>query len=200
MRHLKHRHQLGRKKEHREALMANLSTALFKHGRIETTLPKAKALRPFAEKIITLAVRAARTEDGAKKLHLRRLAVSRVRDKAAVRQLFDERAGEFTGRNGGYTRIYKLMPRAGDAAPMAIIELIDAGDEGYKKPARKKQAAKKAAAKKAAPAAEEAAPEAAVETATAEAGEEAAAEPKAGQEAPQATGDSGEESPSEKKD
>ncbi|MEM9226941.1 MAG: 50S ribosomal protein L17 [Verrucomicrobiota bacterium] len=148
MRHQKHRHQLGVKKAHRGALMANLATALFTHGRIQTTLAKAKALRPFSEKLITLAVKANATDDTAKKLHLRRLALARVRDKAAVKLLFDERVSEFTGRSGGYTRIYKLVPRLGDAADMAIIELIAADDEGYdSKPKRKAKKAKKPAAK-----------------------------------------------------
>lgn len=146
MRHSKHRHVLGVKKEHRGALLANLSAALFKHGRITTTLAKAKALRPFSEKIITLAKKAAATEDAAKKVHYRRLAMAQVRDKDAVRELFDTRTQEFVSRTGGYTRIYKLAPRLGDAAEMAIIELIAGSDEGYKKKTRKK-AAKKATRK-----------------------------------------------------
>lgn len=153
MRHLKHRHQLGVKKEHRQAIMASLSAALFRHNRIQTTLGYAKALRPFAEKVITLAKKAAATEDTAKKLHFRRLALARVRDESAVHFLFADKVQKFLKRNGGYTRIYKLVPRVGDAANMAIIELIEADDEGYKKaPAKKaakKKTAKKAAAKKA---------------------------------------------------
>ena len=136
MRHKNHRHQLGVKKEHRLALIANLAAALLTHGRIRTTLAKAKALRPFSEKIITLAKKAATTDDSAKKLHFRRLAIARVRDKGAVKKLFDERVEEFLVRNGGYTRIYKLVPRIGDAADMAIIELIDAADAGYEKSKR----------------------------------------------------------------
>ncbi len=156
MRHRKHRHQLGVKKEHRQALIANLAAALFRHGRIQTTLAKAKALRPFSEKIITLAKKAHATEDTAKRLHFYRLAIARVRDKEAVKLLFDERAEEFAGRDGGYTRIYKLMPRLHDAAPMAIIELIDGDDEGYTKPKRSvKKKAKKQAVEAAAPAAGE---------------------------------------------
>ena len=154
MRHNKHRHVLGVKTAHRSALMANLATALFTHGRIKTTLSKAKALRPFSEKLITLACKAAATEDTARKLHYRRQAIARVRDVDAVKKLFDERVSEFTARNGGYTRIYKLVPRIGDAADMAIIELIAADDEGYSKPKRK-GAKKPAKAKKAAKAAEE---------------------------------------------
>ena len=119
-------------------MMGNLSVALITHGRIQTTLTKAKALRPFIEKIITFAKKAEAANDTARKLHYRRLAISRVRDKKAVAKLFDERASEFTERNGGYTRIYKVGQRVGDAAEMALIELIDGNDEGYsKKPAKK---------------------------------------------------------------
>jgi len=152
MRHLKHRHQLGVKKEHRQAIMASLSAALFRHDRIQTTLGYAKALRPFAEKVITLAKKAAATEDTAQKLHFRRLALSRVRDESAVHFLFADKVQKFLKRNGGYIRIYKLVPRVGDAANMAIVELIEADDEGYKKAAKK--ATKKTAAKKAAKAEE----------------------------------------------
>lgn len=164
MRHCKHRHQLGVKKEHRIALLANLAAALFIHNRIQTTLPKAKALRPFAEKVITLAKKAAQTDDKAKKLHYFRLALSKVRNEEAVAVLFTKRAQEFLNRNGGYTRIYKLaIPRIGDGAEMALIELIAANDEGYKKaakPAKKASKSKKADAEEApaVPAAEEAAP------------------------------------------
>ena len=105
-------------------MMGNLAVALITHGRIQTTLTKAKALRPFIEKIITFAKKAEAANDTARKLHYRRLAISRVRDKKAVAQLFDERASEFTERNGGYTRITKIGPRKGDNAPMAVIELV----------------------------------------------------------------------------
>ncbi|HSH09766.1 MAG TPA: 50S ribosomal protein L17, partial [Oceanipulchritudo sp.] len=143
MRHQKHRFQLGRKKEHRAALMCNLGAALLRHGRIQTTLPKAKALRPFIEKIITLAKKA----EGAspeKALHYRRLAMARIRDKDAVATLFNDRAAAFTGRTGGYTRIYKLGTRIGDAAEMAVIQLIPAEDEGYAKKPRKSSRSSKA--------------------------------------------------------
>lgn len=151
MRHSKRRHVLGVSGPHRSAMMGNLAVALITHGRIETTLAKAKALRPFIEKVITLAKKAEKANDAARKLHFRRLAISRIRDTAAVAKLFDERASEFTNREGGYTRIYKLGQRVGDAAEMALIELIDGNDEGYnKKPAKKaaKKAAKKKSAKK----------------------------------------------------
>ena len=142
MRHKNRKHKLGASGSHRSAMMGNLSVALITHGRIETTLSKARALRPFAEKIITLAKKAERSNDVASKLHFRRLATARVRDKAAVAMLFDERVVEFTERNGGYTRIYKLGQRVGDAAEMALIELIDGNDEGYVKKSKKKTAKK----------------------------------------------------------
>ncbi|MEX2382519.1 MAG: 50S ribosomal protein L17, partial [Opitutales bacterium] len=129
MRHLKHRNQLGVKKEHRISLMANLAASLIKEGRIKTTLKKAKALRPFAERLVTLAKKGT--------LHHRRLAVARVRDRDAVRILFDERVEEFRDRPGGYTRIYKIGTRLGDAAEMGIIEWISGSDEGYKSTRRK---------------------------------------------------------------
>ncbi len=166
MRHQKHRHSLGVKKEHRQAIMASLASALFRHDKIQTTLGYAKALRPFAEKMITLAKKAAATEDSAKKLHFRRQALSQIRDESAVHFLFAEKVSKFLNRQGGYTRIYKLVKRVGDAADVAIIELIEADDQGYKaKPAKaakaeapvaeegeaeKKAPAKKAATKKAA--------------------------------------------------
>ena len=147
MRHSKRRHLLGVTGPHRSAMMSNLALALIKNGRIETTLAKAKALRPYIEKIITLAKKAKKANDAARKLHFRRLAIARVRDKKAVAVLFDERVSEFTDRPGGYTRIYKLGQRVGDAAEMGLIELIDSNDEGYEKPTKK--AAKKKAKKKA---------------------------------------------------
>ena len=147
MRHSKRRHLLGVTGPHRSAMMSNLALALIKNGRIETTLAKAKALRPYIEKIITLAKKAKKANDAARKLHFRRLAIARVRDKKAVAILFDERVNEFIERPGGYTRIYKLGQRVGDAAEMGLIELIDSNDEGYEK--FKKKAAKKKATKKA---------------------------------------------------
>lgn len=178
MRHRNHNHLLGVKKEHREAMVASLATALFSHGRIQTTLAKARALRPFAEKIITLAKRAEATEDAAKKLHFRRLAIARVRDKDAVKKLFDERVSEFVNRQGGYTRIYKLGNRVGDGAEIAIIELVAGDDQGYAKKSKAKPAAKgkskKAAKAEAAPVEEAVVEEAPV--ATAEAPEAPAAE------------------------
>jgi large subunit ribosomal protein L17 len=145
MRHGKHRYLLGCTKEHREALMANLAVALLRHGKIETTLAKAKALRPFVEKIITMAKKAYLTEDSSQKLHYRRLSISRIKDEDAVAILFNDRAHEFVKRNGGYSRIYKLMPRMGDAAKMAIIELVLGNDIGYSKSKKHSITAKKSA-------------------------------------------------------
>ena len=141
MRHRKHNHQLGVKSAHRVSLVANLSCSLIEHGRIKTTLAKARALRPAIEKLITLAKKAHLSEDNARKVHYRRLAISRLRNKKAVSKLFDELVDQFTGRNGGYTRIYKLaLPRLGDAADMALIEFVE---EAPKKKAKKKKSAAK---------------------------------------------------------
>ena len=134
MRHSKHKHLLGVKSAHRLSLMANMCCALIENGRIRTTLAKAKALRPSIEKIITLAKKAHLSEDPAKKVHYRRLAIARLRNKKSVQKLFDELAEDFVNRTGGYTRIYKLaIPRLGDAADMAIIEFVKASDKGYGK-------------------------------------------------------------------
>jgi large subunit ribosomal protein L17 len=164
MRHNKHHASLGVTREHRKAMLSNMGASLIKAGRIETTLTKAKALRPFIEKVITKAKNAATAKVKADALHLRRMALKDIRDEGAITILFNEKAAQFANRNGGYTRIYKLGPqRIGDAAEMALIEFVGADDQGYKKPkkAAKKSGAKKAKADKAetAPAAE-AAPEA----------------------------------------
>ena len=137
--------------------MSNMAASLIEHDRIETTLAKAKALRPFVEKIITKAKQAAAKTEKKDAVHLRRLALKDVRNEDMVTLLFNEKYKEFANRTGGYTRIYKLaLPRVSDAAEMAIIEFVKADDQGYKK-SKKPAKAKKAAA--AAPAAE-AAPEA----------------------------------------
>ncbi len=152
MRHSKHHASLGVTREHRKAMLSNMGASLIKHGRIETTLTKAKALRPFIEKVITKAKNAAAATVKADALHLRRMALKDIRDEAAVTLLFNEKAAQFAKRPGGYTRIYKLGPqRIGDAAEMALIEFVGADDEGYKKSKGKKKGTKKA---KAAPAAE----------------------------------------------
>ncbi len=141
MRHRKHNHLLGVKTAHRISLVANLSCSLIDNGRIKTTLAKARALRPSIEKAITLAKKAYATDDASKKIHYRRQAIARLRSKDAVKKLFDELVEQFVGRNGGYTRIYKLaIPRLGDAADMAIIEFVE---EIQKKKAKKKRSSKK---------------------------------------------------------
>jgi len=145
MRHRKHNHQLGVKSAHRTSLVANLSCSLIEHGRIKTTLAKARALRPSIEKVVTLAKKAHASSDPAKKVHYRRLAIARLRNKTAVSKLFDELVVQFLERSGGYTRIYKLaLPRLGDAADMALIEFVE---EAPKKKASKKRQAKKKADK-----------------------------------------------------
>ena len=143
MRHRKHNHQLGVKSAHRTSLVANLSCSLIEHGRIKTTLAKARALRPSIEKVVTLAKKARSSSDPAKKVHYRRLAIARLRNKTAVSKLFDELVDQFLERSGGYTRIYKLaLPRLGDAADMALIEFVEEAPK--KKTSKKKQTKKKA--------------------------------------------------------
>ena len=151
MRHNKHHASLGLTVEHRRAMLSNMAASLIEHGRIQTTLAKAKALRPFIEKVITKAKQAAAKTEKKDALHLRRLALSDVRDETAITKLFNETHKEFANRNGGYTRIYKLgQQRLGDAAEMALIEFVKADDPGYKKSKGKKAAkGKKAKASKA---------------------------------------------------
>ena len=108
--------RLGGSASHQKAMLANLATSLFEHGRITTTEAKAKRLRPYAEKIITHAK--------AGKLANRREVLKVIRDKDVVHTLFDEIGPHFADRNGGYTRIIKTLPRKGDNAPMAVIELV----------------------------------------------------------------------------
>ena len=156
MRHNKHHASLGVTVEHRRAMLSNMAASLITHGRIETTLTKAKALRPFIEKVITKAKQAAAKSEKKDAVHLRRLALSDVRDETAITKLFNETYKEFANRNGGYTRIYKLgQQRLGDAAEMALIEFVKADDQGYKKSKGKKATKSKKA--KATPAAEAAA-------------------------------------------
>jgi len=108
--------KLGRASDHRQMMMRNLVTSLLKNGRIETTETRAKETKKMAEKMITLAKRG--------DLHARRQVLAYVTEEAVVANLFSEIAPKYQDRNGGYTRIYKLGPRKGDAAPMAILELI----------------------------------------------------------------------------
>ncbi len=117
MRHRKHRGSLGLPSGHRRALLANLATALLTHGRIETTEAKARALRPYVEKLISLGKRG--------DLHARRQALAKLRYRPIVDHLFNDVASACSDRVGGYTRMIKTGFRAGDAAPMAIIELVD---------------------------------------------------------------------------
>lgn len=120
MRHRKKIKKFGVSSAYNKALMNNLATSLIKHKRIRTTLAKAKALRPFVEKLITKA-----KEDT---VHARRIALKDLKDRAVVSELFNEVAKKVADRNGGYTRIVKLGFRQGDAAEMAIIELVDYND------------------------------------------------------------------------
>jgi large subunit ribosomal protein L17 len=143
MRHLKHSQSLGVTREHRAAMLSNLAAALIRRGRIETTLTKARALRPFVEKLITKAKKAAGAAEKKDAIHYRRHAMRKLRDEDAITLLFNEKAGQFAKRSGGYTRIYKLAPRRiGDSAEMALIEFVGAEDQGYKK--RGKRSAAKA--------------------------------------------------------
>ena len=116
MRHNVGYRKLGRTSEHRRALLRNLATDLFRHERLKTTLPKARELRPFAERLITLA----RRDD----LHARRQVLRQISDRTVVKKLFDTLGPRFAERPGGYTRALKLGPRPGDGADMAIVELV----------------------------------------------------------------------------
>ncbi len=139
MRHNKHHASLGVTREHRAAMLSNMAASLIMHGRIQTTLTKAKALRPFVEKVITKAKRAAAKTEKKDQIHLRRLALADVRNEDAVTKLFNELHTEFANRNGGYTRIYKLgQRRISDAAELALVEFVKADDPGYKKSKGKK--------------------------------------------------------------
>jgi large subunit ribosomal protein L17 len=159
--------RLGGSSSHQKAILANLATALFEHGRIKTTEPKARALRPYAEKLITHAKKGT--------LHNRREVLKKIRDKDVVHSLFAEIGPFFADRNGGYTRIIKVEPRKGDNAPMAVIELVQEKTVTSEAERARRSGASKAAAKKAAPKpaaeAEEVAAEAEPETAEAEATE-----------------------------
>lgn len=118
MRHQKKRLQMGRTAAHRKAMLANMASSLITYERIQTTDAKAKALRPFVEKLLTLGKR------GPKDLHARRVVMARLRDADATARLFDTVAPRFVDRPGGYTRIVKVGTRTGDAAPMSIIEFV----------------------------------------------------------------------------
>lgn len=117
MRHGNSGRKLNRTASHRKAMFANMSAALIKHEQIVTTLPKAKELRPIVEKLVTLGKKGG--------LSMRRQAISEMRDLDQVRKLFDVIATRYKDRQGGYTRIIKAGFRASDAAPIAVIELVD---------------------------------------------------------------------------
>src|ERR1700760_2115416 len=132
MRHQKKTIKLGRKAEHRKALLANQVCSLIEHQRIKTTLAKAKAVRPLAEKMVTLG------KNGS--IHARRTAFAVLRQKKAVKKLFDNIAPRTTSRNGGYTRIVRLGRRQSDSAPVAFLEWVDAAPATEEKPAGEKSA------------------------------------------------------------
>ena len=148
--------RLGGSSSHQKALLANLATSLFEHGRIKTTEPKARALRPYAEKLITHAKKGT--------LHNRREVLKKIRDKDVVHTLFAEIGPFYADRAGGYTRIIKVEARKGDNAPMAVIELV----REKTVTSEANRARKAGAAKKAAPVAAAAVPQAAVEPEEAE--------------------------------
>lgn len=141
MRHRKAGKKLGRVTAHKWALFRNLLTALFQHEQVMTTVAKAKALRPLADRMVTLAKR----ED----LHARRQVLRLIVDTAVVRKLFDTIAARYADRRGGYTRLVRTGRRAGDGAPLALLELVDR-PAAPKKKAKEKQAAKAKGAEKAA--------------------------------------------------
>ena len=121
MRHRMSGRKLNRTSAHRKAMLRNMAAALVKHEQIKTTLPKAKELKPYLDKLITLGKRGG--------LHARRQALSALGDRALTAKLFDTLAPRYAERNGGYTRVLKLGPRYGDAAPMAFIELVDRDED-----------------------------------------------------------------------
>ncbi|PXF57103.1 MAG: 50S ribosomal protein L17 [Deltaproteobacteria bacterium] len=116
MRHRRRTRRLGCKTAHRKAMLGNMVTSLLEHGRIVTTVPRAKEVRRVADKMVTLAKRSS--------LHARRQAFSVIHDRKVVSKLFDKWGQEFADRNGGYTRIVRIGPRRGDAAMMSIVELV----------------------------------------------------------------------------
>lgn len=124
MRHKKAGKQLGRDTKHRRALFRNLVTSLLEHGKIETTVAKAKVIRPIAEKMITIGKRGG--------LHERRQALSYIKSEAVVSRLFESIAPRFLDRAGGYTRVVPTRRRRGDSAPMAVVELIESGKKETK--------------------------------------------------------------------
>ena len=140
MRHQKKTIKLGRTAEHRKALLANQVCSLIEHQRIKTTLAKAKAVRPLAERMVTLG------KNGS--IHARRTALATLRQKNAVKKLFDDIAPRSAERNGGYTRIVKLGQRMSDSAPMAFIEWVDMAEVIEAKAEEDKKAKRKKAEQK----------------------------------------------------
>jgi large subunit ribosomal protein L17 len=139
MRHRVAHRKLGRVTSHRLALLRNLATALFERERIQTTLMKAKELRPYAERLITMAKR----EEG--RLAARREVARSIRDPKIVKKLFESLGARYATRPGGYTRILRLGPRKGDGAEMAIVELLGSEYQPAKAEDKKKKKAAKAA-------------------------------------------------------
>src|SRR6266566_380126 len=137
MRHQKKTIKLGRTAEHRKALLANQVCSLIEHQRIKTTLAKAKAVRPLAERMVTLG------KSGS--IHARRTALATLRQKNVVKKLFDDIAPRSAERNGGYTRIVKLGQRRSDSAPMAFIEWVDMAEVVEEKPREERKAKRKTA-------------------------------------------------------
>ena len=123
MKHRIKQRKLGRSTSHRKAMMANMAAALIKHEQIVTTLPKAKELKPYVEKLITSAKQGISNPD--KAVAKRRNVISKLRDETQAKKLFDVLAERYESRPGGYTRVLKAGFRYGDAAPMAVIELVD---------------------------------------------------------------------------
>src|SRR4051794_28833153 len=150
MRHQKKTIKLGRTAEHRKALLANQVCSLIEHERIKTTLAKAKAVRPLAEKMVTLG------KNGS--LHARRTALAVLRQKNAVKKLFDNIAPRSTNRNGGYTRIIRLGQRKSDSARVAFIEWVDAAEAVEEKQSKEKKEKPAKAKKETAPVAKEPGP------------------------------------------
>jgi large subunit ribosomal protein L17 len=136
MRHQKHTRKLGRTSQHRDAMLANLVASLILHKRVKTTLAKAKAARPLAEKLVTLG------KSGT--LHARRLAIAKIGQRDVVGMLFKDIAPGFKDRAGGYTRIVKLGPRQSDSAPVAFLEWVDYVVEAEAAPVEKTEKPAKA--------------------------------------------------------
>ncbi len=149
MRHKVAHRKLGRVTEHRIALLRNQATALIRHERIETTVPKAKELKPFVERLITIAKRGLAAGEGhVKALNARRLVLVDIQDRAVVGKLFDDIAPRFASRPGGYTRLLKVGYRRGDSAEVAQLELVGSEFDPNAEAARTGEAAEKPAAKK----------------------------------------------------